>query len=300
MSLKPNAGRARQSALRDVQQRFAAVVMRPLTPDWTAQPVWTDGRSSQDVVAEFIKPNDRMTSLERIELYNKQYWYRLIDILYEDYPGLATILGDRGFRAFSEEYLVAHPSRSGLLRNLGVHLSAFITARPELSAPNTDMARDMARFEWAQVEAFDRAEKPPLKPDDLLGKDPATTHLSLQPYLSLLDLGFAVDKLLIAVKKQSLRSESSNATDGLAHVHRRRRLARREKVQLVVHRSENRVYVKRIAPEARAILSSLRDGASIAEAVGNALESTTDEATDWPAMIQKWFALWMSFGWFCR
>ena len=70
----------------------AAVVMRPLTPDWTTQPVWVDGRSSREVIEEFIKPNDRMTAVERIELYNKQYWYRLIDIMYEDYPGLAAIL----------------------------------------------------------------------------------------------------------------------------------------------------------------------------------------------------------------
>jgi hypothetical protein len=287
-------------ALRDVQKRFAAVVMRPLTPDWTTQPVWVDGRSSREVVEEFIKPNDRMTALERIELYNKQYWYRLIDIMYEDYPGLAAILGDKRFHAFCEAYLQKHPSRSGLLRNLGKPLVGFIEKNPELTAPYTEMAYDMARFEWAQVEAFDRAEKPALRPEDLAGRDPTTTTLSVQPFVSLLDLNYAVDKLLIAVKRQSLRSEASNASDGTEHVRTRRRSPKPETIKLVVHRSDNLVYVKRIAPEAFAILSALRDGETIAEAVAGALESATSTSDNWPALIQEWFAVWMSFGWFCR
>ena len=287
-------------ALRDVQHRFAAVVMRPLTSDWETNPVWTDGRPSAQVVAEFIKPNDRMTAIERIGLYNKQYWYRLIDIMYEDYPGLAATMGDKKFHAFCEAYLSAHPSKSGLLRNLGKHLDTFIPARPSLTAPHTEMAHDMARFEWAQVEAFDRAEKPALRPQDLVGRDPNATRLSLQPYISLLDCHFAVEKLLVAVKKQSLRSEASNASDGPSHTSSRRRLAKPAVVKLVVHRSENSVYAKRIATEAFNILTELRDGATIAESIEKALEASTDEREDWPALIQEWFATWMSFGWFCR
>lgn len=157
----------------------------------------------------------------------------------------------------------------------------------------------MARFEWAQVEAFDQAEKPALRPRGLAGKDPSTT-LSLQPFVSLLELNYAVDKLLIAVKRTSLRSEASNASDGTAHVKTRRRSPKPESIKLVVHRSENAVYVKRIAPEAFAILSSLRDGATVAEAVASALESATSTSDNWPALIQEWFAVWMSFSWFCR
>jgi hypothetical protein len=40
-----------------------------------------------DVAAEFIKPNDRLSSFERLEIYNRQYWFRVLDCLYDDYPG---------------------------------------------------------------------------------------------------------------------------------------------------------------------------------------------------------------------
>ena len=31
--------------------------------------------------SEFIKPNDRLSSFERLEIYNRQYWFRLLDCL---------------------------------------------------------------------------------------------------------------------------------------------------------------------------------------------------------------------------
>ena len=38
-----------------------------------------DGRSpTADVAAQFIKPNDRLTSFERLQIYNQQYWWRLL------------------------------------------------------------------------------------------------------------------------------------------------------------------------------------------------------------------------------
>ena len=47
-----------------------------------------DGRNLRAEAAEFIKPNSRLSSFERLEIYNRQYWFRLLDCLYDDYPGL--------------------------------------------------------------------------------------------------------------------------------------------------------------------------------------------------------------------
>ena len=71
------------------------------------------------VVAEFIKPNDRLTSFERLEIYNRQYWFRLRDCFYDDYPGLRAVLGDGQFERLADAYLSKNPSQSFTLRNLG-------------------------------------------------------------------------------------------------------------------------------------------------------------------------------------
>src|SRR4051812_34142376 len=76
-------------------------------------------RAMQPVAESFIKPNDRLTSLERLEIYNRQYWFRLLDILYDDYPGLRAILGVARFHEMCRAYLEQYPSRSFTLRNLG-------------------------------------------------------------------------------------------------------------------------------------------------------------------------------------
>jgi hypothetical protein len=55
-----------------------------------------------DAVEEFVKPNDRLTSFERLEIYNRQYWFRVLDSFYEDYPGLRAVLGERTFIKMAE------------------------------------------------------------------------------------------------------------------------------------------------------------------------------------------------------
>ena len=94
-------------------------------------PKWTDGRDTRDVVSEFIKPNDRLTSFERLEIYNRQYWFRLIDILTEDFPGLRAVLGEEKFYLLLRAYLTKYPSKSFSLREFGSSLPKFLEEEPQ-------------------------------------------------------------------------------------------------------------------------------------------------------------------------
>ena len=275
--------------------------MRPLSHQWRMQPKWTDNRDMREVTAEFIKPNDRLTSFERIEIYNRQYWFRLIDSFYDDFPGLRAILGRLKFNKLAKEYLTAHPSTSFTMRNLGRHLSAFIDKHPRLVAPRLHLAQDMARFEWAQVEAFDGRALPPLTVDDLLGKhkNPAKIRLSLQPYISLLHLRFPLDQYLIRLKKTGLRGDASNAIEEneLEKPLRKRRppIPRARETFLVVHRLENMLYYKRIDPREYRLLTNLQRGQPLGKALKSAFTAQPDSAT-----IRDWFQTWTELGWFCK
>ena len=63
------------------------------------------------VAAEFIKPNDRLTSFERLELYNQMYWFRLFDAIRDDCPGLLATLGEEAFGRLAQAYLAKCPSQ---------------------------------------------------------------------------------------------------------------------------------------------------------------------------------------------
>jgi hypothetical protein len=52
--------------LLEIQHRMLEAVMQPLTPGEQMQPRNRDGKSMREVAAEFIKPNDRLSSFERL------------------------------------------------------------------------------------------------------------------------------------------------------------------------------------------------------------------------------------------
>jgi hypothetical protein len=283
---------------------MAAAVFRPLTRNDRMQPRWIDGRRTSAVAEELIKPNDRLSSFERLEIYNRVYWFRVLDCIYDDYPGLRAILGERKFIKLATAYLAKYPSSSFTLRNLGQHLENFLREEPRWAAPNEKVALDMARFEWAQVLAFDEAARPPIKADDVLDTRPAKLRLKLQPYLSLLELNYAVDHFLIAVKKREadiLRGEASHTPDAMPQARRRKRrpaLPKRERIFLAVHRCENQLYYKRLEPEAFAILRQMAKGQTVEKACTIALAKSLAGDAGWSVKLQEWFHDWAALGWF--
>lgn len=285
---------------------MASAVFRPLDDDDGMQTRWTDGRATTAVAESFIKPNDRLTSFERLEIYNRVYWFRVLDCLYDDYPGLRAIVGEKKFMDLATAYLAKYPSASFTLRNLGSRLEKFLGEEPQWVAPNEELARDMTRFEWAQIVAFDDPALPQLTTDDVLDTPPAKLRVRLQPYLSLLQLNHAVDKFLLAVRKRegdTLRDEASNTFEAMPERSKSKRAIRkpkRERVLLVVHRYDNQLYYKRLEPEAFAILRGLEQGWSVEKACVAALASSKRTKVDWSRQIQEWFHDWSALGWICQ
>jgi hypothetical protein len=290
--------------LRELQRTMANALFRPLTPRWGMQRSWTDGRPTRQVAAEFIKPNDRLSSFERLEIYNRQYWFRLLDCLHDDYPGVRAVLGTKRFTRMATAYLEKYQSNSYTLRDLGDRLEHFIREEPAWTTPYELLAADMAQFEWAQTLAFDGPSKRPLAADDILGTSPDELTLSLQPYLSLLLLDYAVDDFLIAVKKQdedALRAEASNAIHSAPRVSSRRKLVRlpkKQQVFLAVHRYDNQVYSKRLEPEQYQILSAIGRGETVAAACEAAISQSTKTDLNWTDTVKTWFDTWTALGWF--
>jgi len=283
--------------LRALQRLMAHALFQPLTSDDNLAPRFRDGRSMAEVAAGFIKPNDRLTSFERLQIYARCYWYRLIDCVYDDSPGLRALLGEKKFAALVRAYLTKYPSRSFTLRNLCSRLPQFIREAPRWTAPRTALALAVARFEWAQTVAFDGEKRPGLAPDDLAGTPAAKLRVALQPYLTLLALDRPVDDYVIAVKQRdALRAEASHVVDHGPRVGSGKRvpLPRRRRTFIVVHRYNEKLYYKRVDAAAFKILVRLDAGRTLAQAVAAVGRGVK------PERVRDWFATWMELGWFCR
>src|SRR6476646_50398 len=135
------------SGLLDLQRRVANVVMQPLTLDEHMR------RSARAEAEALIKPNRILTSFERLEIYNRQYWFRVLSCFAEDFPGLRAIVGIRTFDKLMRAYLMDCPSRSFSLRNLGSRLEEWLIANPKWIDSNPRLAVDMVQLEWAHLEA---------------------------------------------------------------------------------------------------------------------------------------------------
>ena len=288
------------SQLLDIQRRMAAAVMHPLTRGETMPRRRRDGASNLREADAIIRPNDRLTSFERLEIYNRQYWFRLYTSFEEDFPGLQAVLGRARFDALMRAYLTDCPSQSFTLRNLGSRLDAWFDQHPEHLGPHPVLARDMARLEWAHIETFDSEERPPLSPEALAAIDENST-MRLQPYLRVLALSYPVDDLLLQVRNENGSSASSTNNASIArkrrHVRHVATLAPRP-IHLALHRHENSVWYKSLSTEEFGLLSALLAGKTLGDAIDLALADSSLPEDQRPALLQEIFATWAMLGWF--
>jgi hypothetical protein len=280
-----------------LQQRIAESIVRPLTPSGRMARKTSAGTSMAGEAAELIRPNDRLTSLERLEIYSRSYWFRLLDSMRDDFPGVLAILGNAKFGRLITAYLVDCPSRSFTLRDLGSQFERWLRERPRMPASKAQLVLDMVRLEWAHIVAFDGPEVNPIDLNDLATLTPAM-RVRLQPCVSILDLQYPVDELRVQLNASP---EGSTSKSSFSLPEKTTPLAPRgfsaEPVYVAIHRFELSVYYRRLAPEEFRILTGLRQGRPIATAIRAAFRDSPVQPDEIPGLLQTWFSAWARFGW---
>jgi hypothetical protein len=286
-------------SLLSIQRTMVRALLQPLTPGENMSRRAPNGESMARYAARFIKPNDRLTSFERLELYNRQYWWRLMACMADDFPGFQAVLGNRRFEALSRAYLVDCPSSSFTLRNLGRNLEGWMKKHPRYAGSRQAIALDMVRLEWADIEAFDEPSEEPLLAADIAKSGGANLRLRLQPYIRLLNFRYPVDSLVLEIKK------FNDDTEFLSNTFREQK--KRKKVQavaklkpknihLAVHRVDESVYFRRLDPAEYGLLAAIQKGKTLGQAVSSVFSK---RAPADPAQITAWFQNWSKLGWFC-
>jgi hypothetical protein len=290
--------------LEQLQREMGAAVMQPLTADELMQPQDTTGRWSgramEAVASEFIRPNSRLTAFERLEIYNRQYWFRLQSAFAEDFPALRSVVGASRFEAIANAYLSAHPSRSFTLRNLGSKLVEWLRANPGYAGRKLALAVDVVRVEWACIEAFDNAEVSPLSLDEVasLGED---SRLGLQPYVQLLALSYPADDLVLDMHQKQKResSEAGAKAESFDSGPLRPLQLRKRRTWLAVHRADLSLYYRRLSHIEYRTLAALQQGMTLPHALETGFEGSRLAAGSRIRFVQQCFANWAALGWFC-
>ena len=88
------------------------------------------------------------------------YFFRLLDILRDDYAAVVAVLGDEPFHNLVTDYLLACPSQHPSVRNVGERLPRFIDGHA-LGLERRWLG-ELARLERARLEVFDGPDAEPL------------------------------------------------------------------------------------------------------------------------------------------
>ena len=288
------------TSLEQIQREMAHAVMTPLTADDEMRKEAPDGRSMERVAASFIAPNSRLSSFERLELYNRQYWFRVLGALAEDFPALRSVIGTRAFDAMAVAYLDAHPNRSFTLRNLGSRLPDWLAANHHFAGRRAALAVDVARIEWAFIEVFDAAEREPLTLEQIAVLDGASP-LALQPHLQLVELEYPIDDLVLNLHKQEKRQTTEaglqHDQDDLAPA--KLPPLRRKPTWLAAHRVDYSVYYLRLKRGEFHTLRDIRAGRPLGEAIEAGVTTARVPAARRPQLVRQWFTAWAELGWIC-
>jgi hypothetical protein len=179
--------------LEEIQREFFEAIQMPLrgTSRESTELVRNDeGHPTVflEKARELMKPGSNLSSEERLELYHRQYWFRVLDSIAEDFPILRRMAGETRFWNLMEAYLSACSSGSFTLRHLGRRMAEFTASWEGLDVVERRWFSSIAKIEYACMEIFEAADYEPVPPGQL-----TTANLVLQPHVMLLDLPVPAD-----------------------------------------------------------------------------------------------------------
>ncbi|RYD20406.1 MAG: DUF2063 domain-containing protein [Verrucomicrobiaceae bacterium] len=258
--------------LEQTQREFFAALQMPLrgkSRRSTELPPSDEGHAEEFLTKadELMKSGTNLSSAERLELYHRQYWFRVLDSVAEDFPVLQKMAGEETFWSLLEAYLLECPSSSFTLRHLGRRLPDFTASWEVLDESRRRWFSSLARLEYADMEIYEAAEWDPVPPDQL-----ATATLGLQPHVRLLALPVEAD---LCSDWETFSPESETP------------------VHLAVWRADNGGRVRcRLDAVEFTLLSRLRDGTTLADLFCEPTEREPE-----PEEVSQWFSNWQTRRW---
>ncbi len=257
--------------LDETQREFFAALQMPLRGSSrraTHLPPNEDGHSPEFLAKaeELMQPGENLSAAERLELYHRQYWFRVLESVAEDFPHLRRMAGEEKFWEMLEAYLQSFPSGSFTLRHLGRSMARFIAGWEGLDETRRRWFTALAELEYAAMEVFEAAEREPLPPDRL-----ATEELELQPHVRLIRTEIPAH---LCMRWKTF----TPVEEALSHV--------------AVWRGPGGAHQVTLDPVEFVLLERLRNGGRLEDLFADPVQP---EPT--PEEVHRWFADWQSRGW---
>lgn len=267
------------TSLQLTQEWFGSVISRPIDLESRMNPISPSGRHIEEEACDFILPSPTLRPAERIQIYNQQYWWRLLNCLHENFPLVTRLFGYSDFNAtIGIPYIHKYPPNSWSLNTLGLQMPCWI--EEEYHADDKDLVKSAADIDLAFNQAFFAASLP--VPNDISEASESTIYL--QPHVFL----FKFKSELFEFRKEMLKEKPEYWTD-----HDFPTLNHKEGHYLLRRNPSNQLAVDHLEPAAHGILTQFSKGATI-DAICEWLEHQDPEIGESASKnLHIWFQEWI-------
>ena len=284
--------------LKTIQTWFAGVITHPIDHKSRIAHLSPSGNPIEKEAAEFIKPSPTLKPEQRIEIYNQQYWWRLLNVLQSTFTMTTRMLG---FRKFNDHiavpYLEAYPSEHYSVSHIGDHLLDWM--RQHYKGEDKVLLTDALSIDYAMHAAFFEANYTSIT-ENLSPEQAFATEAFLQPHTTLFKLDCHLFEFRNKIQTKDPDYWSSHHFPNLEHALSEDNghfpnLKRDRIYCFIVYRSRmNRVKWLEISMAEHALLSLFQDGKSIEQACEWLAEGGSEYLEEATPNLQEWIQGWVA------
>jgi len=258
-----------------IQEWFSQAISRPLTFEAGIAQVHASPELHREAGTR-IRSANGVNGFDRLAIYNRQYWFRLIACMQETYPCALHVLGLKNFNEWIMKFLERHPSDTPYLAELDLKFAGFM--EKNFPGESRGTVVEAIHYDRAHDRAFTAPESGPL-----VGNHPGS-RFQISPHATPLWLHGDFTSY------RNLCHDDEALTENIP-------LPPREN-GVMIFRKGNRVYEKEIPRAAYLVLDSLRTPKTLAEAF-TALDPdlTPETASVLEKNLTHWFKEWVEWGW---
>jgi len=240
---------------------------------------------SEGGLEDLVLPSSQLNSVERLSIYGDMYFWRLTEILTEEFPTVHHLFGGELFGQVVKDYVARHPSTHYSLTRLGRKFPAYLADRAD-DLPSREFAAAVATVERAMEDVFDAPRAEPIQFEDLTAipiERWADVSLQTIPALRLLQLDYPVNPFITAVREDR-QMEIPPASPAF----------------VAVYRHNYRVWRIDLDAPRFTLLAALEQSESLGLALDRCAALPETDPDELMNAVSGWFREWTSQGLFCR
>jgi len=277
--------------LQKTQEWFATIITNKMGKNDTIQRYSPHGTLIAEEASKYIVPGPKLRSHQRMQIYNQQYWWRLLKNLHSNFPLVTRLFGTRAFNEkIGVPYLLHYPPHHWSLNVMGENMSEWISEF--YKERDKSLVLNATHLDRAFLTSFIVSRHPAPNLAIMAKNDPEgllSMQLYLQPDVAL----FSWEYDLFTFRKNFLKQGVDHWVE-----HRFPKLPKGKSFYFVLYRNiNNNMAWREIKKEEFILLERFKNGTNIKDACAF-LEKQDAAIYEYAASnLQKWLQEWTQAGW---